>query len=269
MGIIRLIMLGLLILVLAIPGFGLGYLLTKISPGMGLQAHLLWVLGILGGLAILGMRSKGRPPKAAVPLPDAQPAPAGETTKRPSIKSALLFLVATAFGGLLSYGNNKTTLYIDNGTAHWMNVSYRKTGLTIAPGSYQKMEVVEGPCKLIVNGGFRTLDLSKPARQWVWNVEQQNIYYLDELVFSSSSALRDSTRSWWSSDTSSMNNALITDEVFSTEADYVFDAPETIQVSKRFVGNKDVARLLLYRITKQELADIRARADTADYSDAN
>ncbi|WP_035652772.1 hypothetical protein [Flavobacterium sp. ASV13] len=156
------------------------------------------------------------------------------------------FLVSSSF---------RTALYIDNGKSTPVEIKIAsETAQTIAPNSFIKTEVPIGKNELIIDGKTKTINILDKG-EWVYNVDNLNSYiegtvdYADQSIRSINN-VKDTTTTKLSAD------KIIHKEFFKLESDFIFEAPETISVSKNAQTGTVHTQTVLYRLPK-ELSQVK------------
>jgi uncharacterized protein (UPF0333 family) len=198
----------------AIPGALLGMLLIKIFPHIPMLLHIVAVMLVVVGSFLLIIRNR----KAYyADMPEEIPAWAREK------KYPVILAITTLVASLVTFNDNKTSLYIDNGNAEKMVVRLKYEGEFEVPAhAHVKKEVVIGDDEIVYDGRTVKLPIAEDGK-WIVNLNKQNKYVRTSVVYSANpSETQDDNPEF----------KLFDDEFFNAKVDYVFDAPEKITVKK-------------------------------------
>lgn len=165
-------------------------------------------------------------------------------------KSSYFFIpIGAVIAFFLVYSSFRTSLYIDNGNSVPVEVKISSTTKTVAPNDFIVIDTHLGENEISINGKKKTINIQDNGR-WVYNVDNLNSYiegtvdYADPEVKSIKSA-NDTTVTKLSVD------KIIHKEFFKLESDFIFEAPETISVSKNAQTNTIRTQTVLYRLPKE------------------
>ncbi|KAF2335484.1 hypothetical protein [Flavobacterium daemonense] len=171
-------------------------------------------------------------------------------------KSSYFFIPVGAFIAFFLVSSSfRTTLYIDNGKSVPVQVKISsEITQTVAPNSFISTEVPIGKNELIIDGKTKTINILDNGR-WVYNVDNLNSYIESTVDYASQEVrpikpVNDTTVTQLSVD------KIIHKEFFKLESDFIFEAPETISVSKDAETGTVHTQTVLYRLPK-ELSQIK------------
>ncbi|TDO95420.1 hypothetical protein [Flavobacterium sp. 245] len=164
-------------------------------------------------------------------------------------KSSYFFLpLGAVIAFFLVYSSFRTSLYIDNGNAVPVEVTIASTTKTVAPNDFIVIDTPLGENEISINGKKKTINILDNGK-WVYNVDNLNSYiegtvdYADQEVRSINNT-QDTTATKLSVD------KIIHKEFFKLESDFIFEAPETISVSKDTQTGTVHTQTVLYRLPK-------------------
>lgn len=162
-------------------------------------------------------------------------------------KSSYFFIpVGATIAFFLVYSSFRTSLYIDNGSSVPVEVKISSITKTVAPNDFIVIDTPLGENEISINGKKKTINIQDNGK-WVYNVDNLNSYiegtvdYADPEV---KSAI-DTTVTKLSVD------KIIHKEFFKLESDFIFEAPETISVSKNAQTSTIRTQTVLYRLPKE------------------
>ncbi|KAF2515393.1 hypothetical protein EYY60_02595 [Flavobacterium zhairuonense] len=171
-------------------------------------------------------------------------------------KSSYFFILVGAFIAFFLVSSSfRTTLYIDNGKSTPVEIKIAsETAQTIAPNSFIVTEVPIGKNELIIDGKTKTINILGKG-EWVYNVDNLNSYIEGTVDYAEQEVRRinntkDTTTTKLSAD------KIIHKEFFKLESDFIFEAPETISISKNAQTGEIHTQTVLYRLPK-ELSQIK------------
>jgi hypothetical protein len=140
-------------------------------------------------------------------------------------------------GAWFSYGSNKADLYIDNGTDKPFVFKIEGEGeFTVKPNDFVKVEVPQMENTMIIGKTERKLKIDNSGN-WVFNPEKKYTYVEATEVYGDATAVADTTKSPF--------GKMINEEFFRSNAEYMFEAPESVMLRKR---EKSKSIVILYRL---------------------
>lgn len=170
-------------------------------------------------------------------------------------KSSYFFIPVGAFiAFFLVYSSFRTSLYIDNGNSVPVEVKIASTTKTVAPNDFVVIDTPLGENEISINGKKKTINILDNGK-WVYNVDNLNSYiegtvdYADQSIRNINN-VKDTTTTKLSAD------KIIHKEFFKLESDFIFEAPETISVSKNAQTGTVHTQTVLYRLPK-ELSQVK------------
>ncbi|WP_426483525.1 hypothetical protein [Flavobacterium sp. 2] len=170
-------------------------------------------------------------------------------------KSSYFFIPVGAFiAFFLVYSSFRTSVYIDNGNSVPVEVKIASTTKTVAPNDFVVIDAPLGENEISINGKKKTINILDNGK-WVYNVDNLNSYiegtvdYADQSIRSINN-VKDTTTTKLSAD------KIIHKEFFKLESDFIFEAPETISVSKNAQTGTVHTQTVLYRLPK-ELSQVK------------
>ncbi|MBP8212424.1 MAG: hypothetical protein KAX53_01685 [Saprospiraceae bacterium] len=145
-------------------------------------------------------------------------------------------LGAVMFGVSSSYAFD-SDLIIDNGTIKPVKVEYYTrtkefNTIEIPSGSFQTITLPLGENIVVMNGKKKNILMGKRGGYYIYNVDGVNNYLLAEIEYGSNATYPKEKQNFYST------------VFFKVQADYLFEAPETI-VTKRTSSKK---KTVLYRL---------------------
>ncbi|WPO79961.1 hypothetical protein [Flavobacterium sp. KACC 22761] len=166
-------------------------------------------------------------------------------------KSSYFFIPVGAFiAFFLVTSSFRTTLYIDNGKSVPVEVKISSEPIqTIAPNSFITTEVPIGQNEITINGKKKTINIADNGR-WVYNVDNLNSY-IESTVDYASQEIRSIHPEKDTTVTKLSVDKIIHKEFFKLESDFIFEAPETISVSKEAQTGEIHTQTVLYRLPKE------------------
>jgi hypothetical protein len=210
------------VLVGAIPAAILSYLLRSVFPHMGL-----WPTALIAGAIALGVGFWFiRRQKAFYEGGNGLPG---------WLESANLYLIlGTILGSAMVSSSNRAELYIDNATDKAVTIKIKdETDFTVEPMQFKHISVGAIPQQMDINGKNETLNITSEGN-WIYNVDTANTYIATSIEYGTSSA----------SPSDKMPEMKMVKELFfKSDADYIFDSPESIKVK----GNNKVTKTVLFR----------------------
>jgi hypothetical protein len=164
------------------------------------------------------------------------------------VSSYFLIVIGAILGHLLSSSSFRTVLYIDNGLSIPIEITIKdESTMTIPGNSYKSTSLPTGENEILIEGKTKKINLSSKGN-WIFNIDSINTYILTSIDYSNGVELYkdgqiDSTK------LSSPDFEILQGELINVDADYLFEAPETITVQKNGRATS-VKRTVLYRINK-------------------
>jgi hypothetical protein len=167
-------------------------------------------------------------------------------------KSSYFFIV---LGGVIAFflgsADFRTTLYIDNGRAVpvEIKISSDQTETVPANGFIQTSAPI-GINEILIDGKKKTFDI-KERGEWVYNIDNINSYIAAPVRYSNPDVMykENSGETKKPADTLKTSD-IIHKEFFKLETTYIFEAPESITISKEAQSDKVETRTVLYRLPK-------------------
>ncbi|MTH17997.1 hypothetical protein [Flavobacterium sp. LC2016-01] len=156
------------------------------------------------------------------------------------------FLVSSSF---------RTDLYIDNGKS--VPVEFKissEATQTIPANSFIKIVAPIGENEMIIDGKKKKINIIDNGR-WVYNVDNLNSY-IEGTVDYADQEIRNINNTQDTTTTKLSVDKIIHKEFFKLESDFIFEAPETITVSKDAQTGTVHTQTVLYRLPK-ELSQIK------------
>ncbi|MDQ6471221.1 hypothetical protein RB619_11255 [Flavobacterium sp. LHD-80] len=164
-------------------------------------------------------------------------------------KSSYFFIPVGAFiAFFLVYSSFRTSLYIDNGNAVPVEVKIASTTKTVAPNDFIVIDTPIGENEIIINGKKKTINILDNGK-WVYNVDNLNSY-IEGTVDYADQEIRNINNTADTTTTKLSVDKIIHKEFFKLESDFIFEAPETITVSKDAQTGTVHTQTVLYRLPK-------------------
>jgi hypothetical protein len=238
------IRLALLVVVFMLPGIALGSLLLYLFPYISQTLLVLLSLAIIMGTLLWYIKRR----RTQHLLEDAD-----LLQKRWYHKNWPLVVtgLATALSSTFAFNNNKTHLYIDNGSKEAVTVSISHApAVTVAAGKNMEVEVVAGKLDISYHNRSKTYDITKDGK-WILNIDTQYIYIKAPVTYSTGDVLYKDGKNQQMDEE---DYPIIKEEFFNTQVDYLFDAPTSITIKrKRYdMGSKEVNKMVLYHYPKDD-----------------
>jgi len=161
---------------------------------------------------------------------------------KPSTLAYLLIAAIMSF--FFTSSTVGTSLVIDNGKSVPVDISIENKKITIPPNSFKQTSIRLGSQKITVQGVEKTINIPNKAK-WIFNIDSIYTYYETSVDYSShlfKNGIADS--SYFKKD----NIKVLKGELIKSDAEYLFEAPETITIDKSKKNQKIVSVKILYRM---------------------
>jgi hypothetical protein len=174
----------------------------------------------------------------------------GEEGMPPQLEKSSYFFIP--LGAVIAFclvsSNFRTSLYIDNGKSVPVEVKISsEAAQTVAPNSFIVKDIPIGENEIIIDGKKKTINI-KDNGKWVYNVDNLNAY-IEGTVDYANPEVKNTTND--TAVTKLSVDKIIHKEFFKLESDFIFEAPETITVSKNAQTNTVHTQTVLYRLPKE------------------
>ncbi|MDJ1466265.1 hypothetical protein QNI16_00485 [Cytophagaceae bacterium YF14B1] len=157
----------------------------------------------------------------------------------------LLVCIATiAFTGNFSHSSRFTDIYLDNGTKEVVHIEIPGAEeQAIQPKTYQLLSIPLGTHQVKCNGKVKNITLSQQGK-WIFNPESANSYIVSDIIYGETNAINQDKGQ------AEGLPQIIKNELFMTSADYLFEAPQEISISKKRYETSPatVTKTVLYRL---------------------
>jgi hypothetical protein len=230
----------LIAIIASIPAFILSYLLLTLFPHIPMFLYYAVVFGIIvgGGYYYITQKRKYYIENDMV---DSMPDSLGNVT-------ILYLVIGTAIGTFGMSNNNRSRLYVDNGTDREITFKIKHEGdFKIPPQKHIKIDVVTGENIIEIEGKTKIFNVAT-HRNWVYNIDSQSVYLLTNVNYTNPNILyKEGTKP---ADTGDADGQIIKNEFFETDAAYIFDIPEKITVDKSS-SKENVSRKALIKMKRE------------------
>jgi len=226
--------LALLLLVFTLPGSILAAIITAWFPHIPLLVLIIMDVFILYGLAQAYLRRR-RNYYVRNNMADQMP----EWLNKKSYMGFLV--VGTILSAIFTHEDSQANLYIDNGADEPITIELSRIGkITIPAHDFVQKEVAQDVYEGVIDGRKVKLDIEAKGN-WIWNINQQNTYIVNNVHYLSSSGMQSEMEEMLqeiNSDADEVSVKLINKEFFQAQTDYVFSAPENISIKKNRYSSK-------------------------------
>ena len=160
------------------------------------------------------------------------------------LKNSGMYVMAFSLGALItSYGThsiNRTSFYLDNGGKEPISFKIKNMGeFQVNAGQYVELNLPLGKNTLIINNEEKEIDLNQKG-YWVYNPGKLNTYFETSVLYGTDETAATDT-----------DFRKINEEMFYSNADFIFEAPGEIVVDKNH-SKTAVSRKLLLRVRRIE-----------------